>query len=124
MNSIFQSTIFGFLQGIGTTELMIILLVVLLLFGPKKLPELARGMGRSIREFKKATSEIEEDIKTAIETEEKPVVAQTPAKAVTSVPTETPDESVTSVPTETPDEPSRDEGNSISPPPASTESNT
>ncbi len=130
MNSIFQSTIFGFLQGIGTTELMIILLVVLLLFGPKKLPELARGMGRSIREFKKATSEIEEDIKTAIETEEKPVVAQTPAKPVTpaqaQTPAEpqTPAESVTSVPTETPDEPSRDEGNSISPPPASTESNT
>ncbi len=142
MNSIFQSTIFGFLQGIGTTELMIILLVVLLLFGPKKLPELARGMGRSIREFKKATSEIEEDIKTAIETEEKPVVAQTPAKPVTpaqaqtpaepqtpaeavaSSPQQTPAESVTSVPTETPDEPSRDEGNSISPPPASTESNT
>ena len=115
MNTIFQSTILGFIQGIGPMEIFFIFLVVLLLFGPKKLPELARGFGKSIKEFKKATSEIEEDIKTAIETEEKPVVAQTPAKAVTSSPQQTPAEAVTSVATETQAEPSQKEGNSISP---------
>ena len=60
----------AFLPNIGTTELIIIFFVVLLLFGAKKLPELARGMGRSIKEFKKATSEIEEEVRTAIESSE------------------------------------------------------
>lgn len=67
----------GFLQGIGTTELLIIFFVVLLLFGAKKLPELARGMGKSIKEFKKATNEIEEDIRTAIDPPETPAKPQT-----------------------------------------------
>lgn len=38
--------------GIGTSEILLILFVMLLLFGGKKLPELMRGMGRGIREFK------------------------------------------------------------------------
>ena len=66
----------GFLQGIGTTELLLIFLVVLLLFGAKKLPELARGMGKSIKEFKKATNEIEDDIRTAIDSPETPAKPQ------------------------------------------------
>ena len=48
-------------------ELIIIFLVVLLLFGAKRLPELFRSFGKSIREFKKATSEIEDDIRTSID---------------------------------------------------------
>lgn len=42
---------------IGTTELIIIALVLLVLFGGKKLPELGKGIGESIREFKKSLSE-------------------------------------------------------------------
>ncbi|PIP74751.1 MAG: twin-arginine translocase TatA/TatE family subunit [Candidatus Levybacteria bacterium CG_4_9_14_3_um_filter_35_16] len=42
------------LNGIGTTEIVVVALVLLLLFGGKKLPELARGMGDSIKEFRKA----------------------------------------------------------------------
>ncbi len=68
----------GFFPGVGAPELLIILFVLLLLFGAKKLPELARGMGKSIKEFKKATNEIEEDIRTAIDTPEPPP-APTPA---------------------------------------------
>lgn len=45
---------------IGTGELIVILCVVLLLFGGKKLPEFARNLGRGIREFKKACQGIEE----------------------------------------------------------------
>lgn len=46
----------------GGWEWMIIILVVVLLFGAKKIPELARGLGRGIREFKDATKEIKEEI--------------------------------------------------------------
>ncbi|MCS7058222.1 MAG: twin-arginine translocase TatA/TatE family subunit [Meiothermus sp.] len=44
---------------LGPTELLIILLIVVLLFGARKLPELARGLGQSAREFRKAISEEE-----------------------------------------------------------------
>ncbi len=46
----------------GGWELMIIVLVVLLLFGAKRIPELAKGMGRGIREFKDASREIKREI--------------------------------------------------------------
>jgi sec-independent protein translocase protein TatA len=47
----------AFLQGIGAPELIIILVIVLLLFGAKKLPEMARSLGKSQREFKKGMRE-------------------------------------------------------------------
>ena len=46
--------------GIGIPELIIILVIVLIIFGANKLPEIGSGMGRAIRNFKKATSEPEE----------------------------------------------------------------
>jgi sec-independent protein translocase protein TatA len=42
------------IKGIGTTELIIIAVVILLLFGGRKLPELAKGIGDAVKEFKKA----------------------------------------------------------------------
>ena len=47
------------MPNLGVPELLIILFVVVLLFGAKKLPELARGLGQGIREFKKAASNTE-----------------------------------------------------------------
>jgi len=44
-------------SGMGTTDLVVIALIMLVLFGGKKLPELARGVGDSIREFRKASKE-------------------------------------------------------------------
>ena len=44
-------------KSIGTTELLIIAGIVLLLFGGKKIPELMRGLGQGMKEFKKATKE-------------------------------------------------------------------
>ena len=42
--------------GLGTQELLVILLIAMLLFGAQKLPELARGLGKSVKEFQRATS--------------------------------------------------------------------
>lgn len=63
----------GFIENIGPTQLLIVLGIVLLLFGGKKLPELANSLGRSLGEFKKGAAEgeklvyvkkPEEDVKT------------------------------------------------------------
>ena len=58
-------------------EMILIFLIVLLLFGAKRLPELFKSFGKSIREFKKATTEIEEDIRTAMDEEPKKPSANT-----------------------------------------------
>ena len=65
------NTVFAFLGDIGTGEIMLIILVVLLLFGAKKIPDLARGMGRGIREFKDATKEIKNEMDSAMKDEPK-----------------------------------------------------
>jgi Tat protein translocase TatB subunit len=48
--------------GIGMPELIIIAVLALIVLGPKKLPDLAKSMGRAVREFKKATSELKETL--------------------------------------------------------------
>lgn len=53
---------------IGTTELMIIAGIALLLFGGKKLPEMMRGMGRGVKEFKNGMHEISEPLEEVKET--------------------------------------------------------
>jgi len=60
--------------GLGGPELLIILAVLILLFGAKKLPELAKGLGKSMSEFKKAAKEIDaEEEKTETKAASKPV---------------------------------------------------
>jgi TatA/E family protein of Tat protein translocase len=71
----------GFLPSGG--EWFWIVLIVVILFGPKKLPELARGLGKSIAEFQKAKNELEHEIKTAT-TEPAP---QPPAQTLPYTPT-------------------------------------
>jgi sec-independent protein translocase protein TatA len=56
---------------IGMQELILIFLIILLLFGARKLPELAKGLGKGIREFKKAASGLEDEIKAEEKTQEK-----------------------------------------------------
>ena len=65
---------------IGTSEIIVILFVALLLFGPKRIPEIARGLGKGMNEFKKATSEIKkeinnemQDVKSTVEKETRTV---------------------------------------------------
>ena len=57
----------AFIEGIGGPELLMIMFIVLLLFGANKLPELAKGMGKAVREFKKATSSVEQEVRRAME---------------------------------------------------------
>jgi sec-independent protein translocase protein TatA len=52
---------------IGSTEIVVIMLVALLLFGSKRMPDLARSLGKSLREFRKATSGLEAELKRAME---------------------------------------------------------
>ncbi|AGA80284.1 MULTISPECIES: Sec-independent protein translocase subunit TatA/TatB [Echinicola] len=64
-------TTLGFIQNIGGGSLVVIILVVILLFGAKRIPELARGLGRGIKEFKDATKEIQDDIEDGIKGDSK-----------------------------------------------------
>ncbi len=50
--------------GIGMPEMILILAIALIVLGPKKLPDLAKSLGRAMREFKKATSDFKESIET------------------------------------------------------------
>ena len=63
-----------FLQNIGTGEILIVALVVLLLFGGKKIPELMRGLGKGVKSFKEGMNDVRkelDDISTDIETDSK-----------------------------------------------------
>ncbi len=51
--------------GIGAPELLVILVVALVVLGPKRLPELARGLGRTLGEFRRATSGVRDELDTA-----------------------------------------------------------
>jgi sec-independent protein translocase protein TatA len=56
--------------GIGLQEMIIILVVVLIVFGPKRLPDLAKSLGKGIAEFKKASDEVRKGIEEAVQEEE------------------------------------------------------
>ncbi|KPL03574.1 MAG: twin-arginine translocase TatA/TatE family subunit [Candidatus Zixiibacteriota bacterium] len=64
------------LGGIGAQEILLILLIILLLFGARKIPEIARGLGKSMSEFKKGLREVDEEIKK----EEEPEKREPPEK--------------------------------------------
>jgi sec-independent protein translocase protein TatA len=57
-------------QDIGPPEIIIILLLALLLFGAKRLPEIGRGLGKGIREFRGATKGLADDVKAGMEEED------------------------------------------------------
>lgn len=54
------------IMGLGTQEMIFIFVALLLLFGAKKIPELARGLGKGIREFKDATKDVRENIEDGL----------------------------------------------------------
>ncbi len=70
----------------GGTEILLIMVVVLIFFGGEKLPGVARGLGKAIREFKKATAGIEEEFKRAMEEPPKPARKSGPVQGPTNPP--------------------------------------
>ena len=64
--------------SIGMPELIIILVIALIIFGPRKLPELGKSLGRSINEFKKASTDLQNTLEQEIKIEEQ---KETAAKA-------------------------------------------
>lgn len=56
--------------NLGMQELILILVVVLIVFGPSKLPEIGRAFGKSMKEFKAATTEVKEELQQAVSLEE------------------------------------------------------
>jgi sec-independent protein translocase protein TatA len=61
----------GFIQNMGPGSMILIVLVILLLFGAKRIPELAKGLGRGIREFKDATKDIQSDLEEGMKDKKK-----------------------------------------------------
>ena len=84
---------------LGGWEIILILAVVLILFGAKKLPELAKGLGTGIKEFKKATREVTDELSTAMDTTPPPPTRlpanTTPAQPEAPQPTTSPSTPVT-----------------------------
>ena len=73
--------------GLGPWEIILILAVVLVLFGAKKLPELAKGMGQGIKEFKKASRDVNNELERAMD--DQPTYSPPPAPQITEQTSET-----------------------------------
>jgi sec-independent protein translocase protein TatA len=76
---------------IGMPELIVILVIALIIFGPRKLPELGKSLGRSLNEFKKASTDLQNTLEQEIKIEEQKEAAdkakkETPAHTVTPGP--------------------------------------
>jgi sec-independent protein translocase protein TatA len=69
-----MTAMFLFLGNLGASELTLIFLVVLLMFGGNKIPELMRGLGKGIREFNNAKNSVEDEIRQGMrEADKKPL---------------------------------------------------
>ncbi len=80
-------------QDLGPPEIIIILLLALLLFGAKRLPEIGRGLGKGIREFKGGVKGLADDVKVGMEDDAKSAPApraEAPSRAETPAGSESP----------------------------------
>ena len=71
--------------SLGIPELMLIFIVALIVFGPKKLPEIGRTLGKALGEFKKATDELKNTIEREVKVEELKEIRQLPSTIAASV---------------------------------------
>jgi sec-independent protein translocase protein TatA len=78
--------------SIGMPELIIILVIALIIFGPRKLPELGRSLGKSIGEFRRASNELRSTLEEEIRVEEQKTSAPRTPSATPESPTSSPSE--------------------------------
>lgn len=78
----FIMSLFAFFGNLAGMDLVILLVIILVLFGAKKLPELARGMGSALKEFQKAKDEFSDELHTASKTDAAKPDVRTPASTV------------------------------------------
>jgi len=71
MTTAFLTTIFLFLGGVGFQEILLIGMVVLVLFGAKKIPEFMKGLGKGIKEFKEGVNDMKADVEKDLDGEKK-----------------------------------------------------
>ena len=64
---------FALIGPLGWSELLIIFFIILIIFGPRKLPEVAEAFGKSIQKFKKASREVQDEIQTAGDDKDKKI---------------------------------------------------
>jgi sec-independent protein translocase protein TatA len=79
---------------LGAAEIIIVLVIALIVFGPKRLPELGRGLGRGMRDFKQAVTGADDDDRRREEEERAPTATIAPAAPITTTPVETPREDI------------------------------
>jgi sec-independent protein translocase protein TatA len=86
------------MPNIGWPELLVVLVIALVIFGPKRLPDMGRQLGRGLREFKKATSEIQDHFDLSLEdkNEKTEAGAQASAASATTAPPTAPPAASTS----------------------------
>lgn len=87
--------------SIGMPELVIIFVIALIIFGPRKLPELGKSLGRSLNEFKKASNDLQNTLEQEIKLEEQKETAATARKADVDADPATPSAPDTSAPSQT-----------------------
>lgn len=83
METIFMTPIFAF--GLGWPEIMGILVIVLVLFGAKKVPELMKGLGTGIKEFKKASRDVQDELNRSVEEDAQANRPQSPQPPTSTV---------------------------------------
>ncbi len=94
--AIMFSTIFLFLDSLGGGELLVIMFFIIIFFGSKKIPDLARGLGRGMREFRNAMNDVRSEIEHAAEPEKQQVISSDSElqELKTNTPSTNPEESV------------------------------
>jgi sec-independent protein translocase protein TatA len=96
-------------MNLGFQEMVLIFLIALIVFGPKKLPELGKSLGKGIREFKKATNDLKanwedqlREVETSVQDEAKPMASEPPKEVKPAEPQPAePQNVVTAAPVET-----------------------
>jgi len=84
--------------SIGMPELIVIFVIALIIFGPRKLPELGRSLGRSINEFKRASNELRNTLEDEIRVDEQRAVDDKRAAAAAPAPAASPVQAATDAP--------------------------